>query len=169
VTAAKRYFVGPDNGLFSYLLDAEEDFKVNHITAPQYFRQPVSNTFHGRDVFAPVAAELSRGLSPDLLGQGIVDAVRLRSIARESSKKGRIIHIDRFGNCVTNIEPDAVKGVKELRLNGKKIRSFHASYAEANKGPFAIQGSAGFLEISVKNGSAAKVLKARRGDEVTLV
>jgi S-adenosylmethionine hydrolase len=173
VNAGERFFVGPDNGLFSYILEKEETSKVVHVTAEQYFRQPLSNTFHGRDVFAPVAAELSRGTSADSFGPKIDDAVRLPSLKPELTKngkvKGRIIHIDHFGNCVTNIDRTVFADGFQLLVNGNKIKSIQASYSEAKKkGLFAIWGSAGFLEISLRNGSAAKALKARRGDEVTL-
>jgi S-adenosylmethionine hydrolase len=171
VQAGGRFFVGPDNGLFSYILNEEADASVFHLTATKYFREPLSNTFHGRDIFAPVAAELSKALSPDSFGPAIEDAVRFPSLRAELTKngkvKGRIIHIDRFGNCVTNIDRTVFAGHSALLVNGKKIKSFHDSYSEAKKGLFAIWGSAGLLEISVRNGSAAKELKATRGDEVT--
>ena len=171
IAAAGQFFVGPDNGVFSYILDNEEDASVFQITASQYFRQPLSNTFHGRDVFAPVGAHLSKGTSPGSFGPMIEDAVRLRPVKAEATNpgkvKGRLLHIDRFGNCVTNIDQSGLNEGARLLVNKKKITSFHTSYAEAKRGLFAIGGSAGFLEISVRNGSAAKVLKAKRGDEVT--
>jgi len=149
---------------------------VFHAVEEKYFRQPVSTTFHGRDVFGPIAAELSNGVAPDSFGPEIKDAVRLPSLKPEVLKKGkvkgRIIHIDRFGNCVTNIDRGVeVNQTTTLRVNGKTIESFREFYGEGKKRSklFAIWGSAGFLEISAQYRSAAKMLKAKRGDAVVVV
>lgn len=176
--AAGQFFIGPDNGVFSYLLETEPQHKVFHITADKYFRQPLSSTFHGRDVFAPVAAALSTGAPLESFGPEIHDEVRLVSLKPEilsnENVKGRIIHVDRFGNCVTSIDRgvlrDAVWERATLTLKGKKIRTFREFYGagKLDHEPFAIWGSAGFLEIAVQNRSASKVLKAKRGDKVTL-
>jgi len=177
--AGGQFFVGPDNGIFSYVFDNEPNFKVLHITSSKYFRQPLSNTFHGRDVFAPVAASLSNGLSPESFGSEISDAVRLPRLGpefkRDGRVKGRIIHVDRFGNCVTNIDPTLLSNEHTKRaslvVKGKRIKSFREFYGEdkANKELFAICGSAGFLEISARNRSAAKMLNAKLGDVVDLI
>jgi S-adenosylmethionine hydrolase len=173
ISAGEQYFVGPDNGLFSYVLDKEENAVVWHITANAYLREPLSNTFHGRDVFAPVAAELSKGMSVTSVGPRIEDPVRLRplkaAVGKDGNVTGRIIHIDRFGNCVTNIDQDWVGAAAELLVHGKRITSFQHSYADGKTELFGICGSAGFIEISARNGSAAKTLKARCLDEVTLI
>lgn len=153
-----QFFVGPDNGIFSYI-SAHRTF---HVTAEKYFRPNPSSTFHGRDVFAPVAAALSTGVAPEQFGPEINDEVRLPSL--ESPL--RIIHIDRFGNCVTNISREKFSG-KSLSINGHTITAFRNFYGEAPAGEvFAIWGSAGFLEISVNGGSAARVLGAKRGDKI---
>ena len=161
--------------MFSYVLDCEVNCQVFHVVEEKYFRQPVSTTFHGRDVFGPVAAELSNGISPGSFGPQIKDAVRLPSLKPEVLKKGkvkgRIIHIDRFGNCVTNIDRGVeVDQTSTVRVNGKTIESVREFYGEGKKRSklFAIWGSAGFLEISAKNRSAAKMLKAKRGDVVVV-
>jgi len=177
VHAGDQIFVGPDNGVFSYVLDNEPDHRVFHITAEKYFQQPLSNTFHGRDVFAPIAAAISLGISLDSMGPEIFDPVRLQSlrpVIKNKKVKGRIIHIDRFGNCVTNIaKSETVYGFTNagLRVNGTRIESVRAYYGEGKPGKalFAIWGSAGFLEISAQNRSAATILKAKRGDEVHLL
>jgi S-adenosylmethionine hydrolase len=176
------YFIGPDNGIFSYACDRSDKtaLEVFHLDNPRYFRQPVSKTFHGRDVFAPVAAALSNGVNPDELGTRITDYIRLPSITPQVSRNGeisaRIIHIDRFGNCVTNLTPAELTaemiaaGVK-LRINGSTVKSFKDFFTERpgkRDQPFGIWGSAGFLEIAVANKSAAKLLKAKRGDAVTV-
>ncbi len=162
VSANEQFFVGPDNGIFSYVCDRESSHRTFHITADKYFRPSPSSTFHGRDIFAPVAAALSKGVKPEELGPEIEDEVRLESI----DKVPRIIHIDRFGNCITNITRDQFKG-SSLSIKGKTIRDFRKFYGEeSGSKPFAIWGSAGFLEISVNGGSAAKELRVKRGDKV---
>lgn len=179
---SEQYFIGPDNGVFSYVLEKHEKSGVTaelfHLTNKKYFRHPVSATFHGRDVFAPVAAALSLGVQPAELGTEIVDSVRLASLQPTAADDGnltaRIIHIDRFGNCITNLTQDNLTapmitaGVM-LRINGKSVRSFRNYFAEetgSREKLFAIWGSAGFLEIAATNESAAKLLGAKRGDAV---
>lgn len=164
VTAGKHFFVGPDNGIFTHIYDRNPSHKTFHITNETYFRQPVSNTFHGRDVFAPVAAALSTGLNASSLGPPISDPIRFFK-----SEQPQIIHIDRFGNLITNITRERFKDGMKLSINGKVISAFRNFFGEnvgAANEPFAIWGSAGFLEIAVNGGSAAEILGAKRGDEV---
>ncbi|HEU4834467.1 MAG TPA: SAM-dependent chlorinase/fluorinase [Pyrinomonadaceae bacterium] len=161
VSANEQFFVGPDNGLFTYIYDREPSHRTFHVTSERFFRPSVSTTFHGRDIFAPVAAALSKGVAVEEFGVEINDGVRLPSLETPL----RIIHIDRFGNCVTNI----TQVVKGLVVNGRTISEFREFYGEGDdESLFAIMGSAGFLEISVNGGSAAQVLGAKRGDEVSL-
>lgn len=160
LSANEQFFVGPDNGLFTYIYDREPSHRIVHVTSDRYFRPAVSTTFHGRDIFAPVAAALSNGVALEEFGAEIDDAVRLPSLEAPL----RIIHIDRFGNCVTNI----TRAEKSLVVNGQTISEFRRFYGEGDdESLFAIWGSAGFLEISVNGGSAAEILHARRGDEVS--
>jgi S-adenosylmethionine hydrolase len=177
VEAGSYYFVGPDNGLFSYVYDKEPAHQVFAVTAEKYFRHPVSPSFHGRDVFAPVAAELSKGTKPEQFGPRITDEVRLAPLSpvkREVGKlEGRIIHIDRFGNCITNFTRADLPASTQPRLsvNGEVIRNVRKFFADTSGSKdelFAICGSAGFLELSIKGGSAASKLHARRGDAVIL-
>ena len=177
VKAGSHYFVGPDNGLFSYVLDHEPPHKIFHVTESKYFRQPPSPTFHGRDVFAPVAAALSNGVKPHHLGPRIEDAVRLAPLSpvkRPDGKlEGRIIHIDRFGNCITNFTRADRHDSQEPALLVKRrvITTFRQFFAEEQSSPdelFAIWGSAGFLELAINGGSAATLLRAERGDVVVL-
>ena len=177
VVADKHFFIGPDNGIFSYVVDNEPHHAVFHITAEKYFRKPQSSTFHGRDVFAPVAASLSTGVSIHAFGPSITDEIRLKPLKPGTDRDGRIaariIHVDHFGNLVTNIDRSCLNGKNpvSLILNGKKIERFHEFYGEAgdDRKPFAIWGSAGFLEISSRNRSASKLLGAKRGDPVLLM
>ncbi len=181
IKLGEQFFVGPDNGIFSYVCERSENLGVTpelfHLNNTKYFRHPVSTTFHGRDVFAPVAAALSMGVKPAQLGTSISNIVRLQPLRPTTSRDGsllaRVIHIDRFGNCVTNITrndltEEMIAAGATLRLKGKSVKSFRNYFAEAGgrEKVFALWGSAGFLEIAAANASAAKLLNARRGDAV---
>ena len=167
VSANEQFFVGPDNGLFTYIYDREPAHKTFHVTAEKYFRPSPSSTFHGRDLFAPIAAALSNGVKPEQLGSPMDDEVRL---PQSLESPLRIIHIDRFGNCVTNIRREAFEGkIESLTVNRTTIDNFRTFYGEdSTVTPFAIWGSAGFLEIAVNGGSAALTLGAKRGETVIL-
>jgi len=165
VSANEQFFVGPDNGIFTYIYDREPSHKTFHVTSDRYFRPSPSSTFHGRDIFAPVAAALSTGIAPEEFGPEINDAVRLPSLDTPL----RIIHIDRFGNCITNITRELLPSDTSVVINGQTITEFRQFYGEGDKESlFAIWGSAGFLEISMNGGSAAKLLSAKRDDLVLL-
>jgi S-adenosylmethionine hydrolase len=180
VQARQQYFIGPDNGIFSYICEQSKP-RIFHLTNTKYFRHPISPTFNGRDVFAPVAGALSTGVKPPAFGSEIHEYVRLQSLKAETKHNGeihgRIIHIDRFGNCVTNITkneltPEMIDGGAKLRVKGELIESFRNYFAEDTKGRskiFAVWGSAGFLEIAAAGKSATKILKARRGDSVIVL
>ena len=175
-----QFFVGPDNGIFSYVCEGKTQARVFEVTNKEYFRAPVSSTFHGRDVFAPVAAGLSNGIDPTEFGKQITNPAQLAPLSPEKTKNGtvnaKIIHIDRFGNCITNLTPReltekmAADGAY-LQANGTKIKSFRKYFSEQGgrgKEVFGIWGSAGFLELAAKDKSAAKILKAKRGQPVIL-
>jgi S-adenosylmethionine hydrolase len=178
VTAGGQFFIGPDNGLFGYIYEREQDARVIHLTNEKYFRQPVSHTFHGRDIFAPVAGTLSLGTGPDELGDEVKDYVRLAPLAPSRLANGEmwaaIIHIDRFGNCVTNLTREdltreMIADGARLKINGQTVHSFRDFFAEEAGGPqtlFAVWGSAGFLEIVAWRASAAAALNARRGQSI---
>ena len=179
VQTEKQFFVGPDNGIFSYIYDREQEFKVFALTNEKYFLTPVSATFHGRDIFAPVAAALAKGLDPETLGKRIDDPVRLPPLSPRVTKSGlsaRIINIDRFGNCITNISqqdlgPEATEAGAVLLVKGRRVSSFRNFFSEATSDKsqvFCIWGSAGFLEIVATNRSAAKLLKAKVGTAVVV-
>jgi S-adenosyl-L-methionine hydrolase (adenosine-forming) len=177
VECADQLFVGPDNGLFSWICERESDWSATQVTTRKFFRKPVSNTFHGRDIFAPVAAALSAGHSPHEFGGSLTDIVQLSSLEptfNENTIEGRIIHIDRFGNCVTNftrqtLESRGPAASWRLLLNDGRIDSLRDFFSEAKTDEaFAIVGSAGFIEICVRNDSAAKLLNVQRGQRVEL-
>jgi len=176
-SAGGQRFVGPDNGVFSHVLDREPGARIWHLDDDRHFRHPVSRTFHGRDVFAPVAAALAAGAAPESLGSEIPDPVRLPPIAArrdpDGSVHGAVLHVDRFGNCVTTLAPGDLPagagGALRLAVGGHEVRALRGHYAGAPPGePFAIAGSAGFLEVSVDGASAAERLGVRRGDPVVL-
>lgn len=179
VRGGGQFFVGPDNGIFGYIYERETEARVFHLNRPEFFRSPVSATFHGRDVFAAVAGALSNSVKPDELGQEIKDYVRLPMLAprgstADDSLDATIIHIDRFGNCITNLTRDLlteemIESGAQLFVGASVIKTFRRFYAEASDAPnepFVIWGSAGLLEIVALNSSAAHKLGARRGDPV---
>jgi S-adenosyl-L-methionine hydrolase (adenosine-forming) len=173
-------FVGPDNGVFGYVYERLKSFRVFHVTNDKYFRREVSATFHGRDIFAPVAGALSRGVEPEELGQEVTDFVRLPFAAPERQEGGTlvgtIIHVDRFGNCITNISPrdfdaEQTGRASHLLVGGKEVRAFRrffADEADAPGEPFAVWGSAGLLEIAVFRDSASRALGVGRGARVEI-
>jgi S-adenosylmethionine hydrolase len=173
-TAGDHYFVAPDNGILTWVMD-QPDFAAHEITADHYFRKPVSDTFHGRDVFAPVAGWISRGTSLEQLGPRLADPVRLKvpmvKKVREGLIQGAILAVDQFGNLITNLKPEDVPASSKIILSGQReITSFRQSYGEGAAGePFVIQGSAGYLEISLKNGSAAFTLDLKPGAPIAVV
>jgi len=179
IECAGQFFVGPDNGLFSWICEREEDWTAFHLTKRQFFRQLVSHTFHGRDIFAPVAAHLSNGTALSEFGELLRGIVKLDSLApktiNENTIEGRIIHIDRFGNCVTNFSAEHLssRGTAtswKMVINDREIDSLRHSFAEARMNEiFCVVGSAGFLEISARNASAAELLGVRRGQTVQLI
>jgi S-adenosyl-L-methionine hydrolase (adenosine-forming) len=178
VECAGQLLIGPDNGLFSWICEREKDWTATQITNHKFFRKPISNTFHGRDIFAPVAAALSAGHQPREFGPELTDLVKLPSLEStmpdENTVEGRIIHIDRFGNCVTNftrqtLESRGASTSWRMTLNDREINSSRKFFAESEPDEvFAIVGSAGFIEVCVRNGSAAKFLNVKRGQSVQL-
>ena len=171
VETDRYYFVGPDNGLFSFVLS--ETAAVHVIENRRYFRPLVSSTFHGRDIFAPVAAHLSKGVEFQEFGPRIDDAIVLAdSEPRQIDEKtieGRVIHIDRFGNLVTNIPDSIAERFSKIEIAGTSITELRRTYADSRSDQaFAVVGSAGLIEISVNRGSAAIVLSASMGTKVIL-
>lgn len=176
---AGQFFVGPDNGVFSWVCERAGEFRAVHLTTEKFFRYPVSQTFHGRDIFAPVAAALSNGVDLAEFGPEIDDLIRLESLQPRTLDDGvteaRIIHIDRFGNCITNLTRDDFgpgqpgPGTK-LLVNDHDVSSFREFFADGAVGElFCLFGSAGFLEIAARNSSAAKILGAQCGQPVIAV
>ena len=190
----KAFFVAPDNGVLSYVIKhtwlkrkplADEinlpaaklkrlppEFQAISLTNPKFWRHPISSTFHGRDVFAPVAAYLSLGMSLEKLGRAItsllVFPIPPPQVGSNRELIGHILHIDRFGNLITNISKEFLPSHKlYVEIGGQRIEGLSTSYAEGDN-LLAILGSSGYLEVAMKWGSAASLLGAKTGDEVRI-
>jgi S-adenosylmethionine hydrolase len=180
-TAGGSFFVAPDNGILSYVQKGSEDFHAYEVTAEHYFRKPVSRTFHGRDIFAPVAAWVSRDIPLQQLGSELENPVQLAIPAPARVKEGliqaAILATDHFGNLITNLTPghlpefDPSKPLPFRVLAGKKeITSCYNTYAEGQPGElFLIEGSTGFVEISMRGASAAASLGLKSGNPIGIV
>jgi len=177
VSGEKQFFVAPDNGVLSMVYE-REPCTVRHITAEHYFLNPISPTFHGRDIFAPTAGWLSKTLATEAFGEVVTDFVRFTLPKAKSdgqAVKGVVLRVDIFGNLMTNLTAEDIPigaldgGAVKISVNGKPVTKFAQTFAGGNPGePIAVLGSAGFVEIAVNRGSAARTLGANRGAEVTL-
>ncbi len=177
VESGGHYFVGPDNGLFGLICARDRKAKARHLTAAKYFCQERSQTFHGRDVFAPVAAHLALGVRPALFGPAISDLARtaLEAPTRTSTRTwvGAVLKVDRFGNLVTNFHlsefPDLPRRQISMIAGIQPVDYLVRSYAEAPPDEaVAIIGSSGYLEVVVNQGSAAKLLGCGVGAPIEL-
>ena len=175
------FFVCPDNGVLSYLLHSVENEGAHAINAVAiqnraYCLPEVSNTFHGRDIFAPVAAHLSLGVSLEDIGPPVQTLIQLPIQVPERSDNtltGHIVKIDRFGNAITTISETAIAGLEgasyEIRIGSTRLNRLNSAYADSDVGkPLAIIGSYGLLEIAVNGGSAEKQLGLKRGEAVII-
>jgi len=175
------HFVAPDNGVLSMVYAQEERIHVRHVTSEHYFRQPVSNTFHGRDVFAPVAAYLAKQVDSHKFGDEVEDYLRFAAPRPKAAGENRIravvLKVDRFGNLITNVRPEDVPSLFAAKaaafkivVGGKEITAIHSNYAEGRPGEvFGILGSMGYLEIAANRGSAAQFTGAGKGGEVSIL
>jgi S-adenosyl-L-methionine hydrolase (adenosine-forming) len=177
----KYHFVAPDNGVLSLIYAKEGRMHVRHITAEHYFLQPVSNTFHARDIFSPVAAYLAKEVDSLKFGEEIEDYVRFSSPKPKAVEANRlravVLKVDRFGNLITNITPQDVpvlfgSAAKKFKIviGNKEITEIRNAYAEGGPGEvIAILGSTGFLEIAANRGAAAQLTGAGKGAEVSII
>jgi S-adenosylmethionine hydrolase len=165
----RHIFVAPDNGLLSFARPAE----IRILDREELFLRPVSSTFHGRDVFAPVAARLAAGLPFREVGSRVRSMRRLtlpRPVRKGGALVGHVVWIDRFGNAVTDIEGSAVRRGSRVRLKGATIAGLSRTYGDHKRGTLiALIGSSDHLEISLVNGSAAGALGAKVGDAVEVL
>jgi S-adenosylmethionine hydrolase len=172
VSAGGQYFIAPDNGVLSLVFDRETDVRVWHITNEKYFVQPVSRTFHGRDIFAPSAAWLARNGQPESFGPEATDYERLALQKPEitaSTIRGVILRADHFGNLLTNLRPEDAPQFANgahflLRTGSAAITRLVATFGEATQGePCLLVGSSGYFEIVANRTSAAAVTGAAAG------
>lgn len=167
--SARHQFLAPDNGLLGALEGEDALREVRHVSNAGLFADAPSATFHGRDIFAPLAARLSGSLLPAMLGPQVDDWRRLDLPAPQpegDGLTGEILTIDRFGNAITNIRAEQARG-KAVAFGRLKLGSALRTYAEAADGAsLALVGSSGYLELSVRNGDFAARAKARKGDPV---
>lgn len=177
-TADNQYFVAPDNGVLSLVYDRDPNAVVRHANAEHYFLQPVSKTFHGRDVFAPIAAWLSKGWQTAAMGEEIQDYKKFaipKPKASDGVVKGIVMRVDNFGNLVTNfraedLPQDALSNGKINLQVGTQIISRMVEtfgHGQANE-PVAYVGSSGYVEIAVNKGNASRSLSIGRGKPVVL-
>jgi S-adenosyl-L-methionine hydrolase (adenosine-forming) len=177
IAGREHYFVGPDNGTFTRVLESDPDALVVEIREPRFLLPNISDTFHGRDIFAPVAAYLARGVAPEEIGPPVYDPHRLQVPVPNiwgDQIRGEVIHIDSFGNIISNIsgqqfaEAVGTRGFRIL-INGKVIDRIHRSYDAQEKGrTLALFGSSGLLEIAVAEGRAERRIGAGKGDTVLI-
>ena len=174
---AGQYFIAPDNGVLSIVLAREAPARVRHITAEKYFLHPVSRTFHGRDVFSPVAAYLASGVTPAKFGKHIDDYLRASydqpTHTGEHTWTGTILKADHFGNLSTNFHIDRFPAIRthafSLNAGLRAITRLALTFSECAPGDlFAIVGSSGYLEVAARQGSAAKTLGCGAGSPVEL-
>ncbi|MGA8269273.1 MAG: SAM-dependent chlorinase/fluorinase [Candidatus Acidiferrales bacterium] len=179
VSAGTQFYIAPDNGVLSLVYEREkESVTVRHITAEHYFLRPISNTFHGRDIFAPVGGALSKTWQTASFGDAIEDFTRLtlpKPKVTGNVVKGIVLRVDAFGNLVTNLTPEDVpslspgNGKVKVIVGNKEVAKVAKTFADGAPGePIALIGSSGFLEFAVNKGDAAKALSANRGAEVTV-
>jgi S-adenosylmethionine hydrolase len=171
VRTDRHFFVAPDNGLLSFL-GRGEIVDARRLTDTRYFLKPVSATFHGRDIFAPVAARLAAGADVRDMGPAVKDIVRIDvpgPVRKGKTVKGRVVWIDRFGNLVTDIPREWVKGKVEVVVRGQVISGLCRTYGDRPKGSLvALIGSGDRLEVSLVQGSAAGALGCSIGDPILL-
>ena len=180
VQAGPHIFVGPDNGIFTAVLRCKPCPRIVELTNPSYQTNPVSATFHGRDVFAPAAAHLANGIAIEQLGESIELLVTLdipTPIVTALGLELRVLHTDRFGNLITNLTRPAFESWKtptchhtvSIVVAGQTIEDIRRTFSDVESGqPLAYFGSTGRLEVGVRNGNAAQYLGAGPGDVVLL-
>jgi len=177
----KYFFIAPDNGVLSYPLNREKVKLIVEITKSKYFLKKISSTFHGRDIFSPVAAWLSRGTEPKNFGSVVKDYHKtpFPSLKRsgKSQWQAEVLHIDKFGNIISNIDRsqwrlfqvESSASSFSLTIGKHKIDSLVENYYQGKKQKlFTLFGSSNFLEISSYCRSAAKIVKTKRGDKIKI-
>lgn len=183
VSMGGHYFLAPDNGVLGLILSTGIVDFITTVENEEYFLNPVSRTFHGRDIFAPVAAHLSKGLAIDRLGieiqkeQTLCVDLPMPYKAQSGELVGEVIHVDRFGNLITNIDHLFIRKTfdivnnrdLEIVIGGHQISGLSACYQDTEpQSLLAITGSMGFLEISINCGNASEFCGAARGSIISI-
>ncbi|MCM8781374.1 MAG: SAM-dependent chlorinase/fluorinase [Candidatus Omnitrophica bacterium] len=172
------FFIGPDNGVFWFALKDETILKIIEITNERYFLKPVSDTFEGRDIFAPVAAYVSKGECVEKFGKITDSLMPLEFPELKKNNRyliGEIIHIDNFGNLISNIDKNTFDNFTKDRrfkivIEGVVINKISQGYFEGSSlRPLALFDSFGYLEVAIKNGSAQKLLKVEKGAKLKVI
>jgi S-adenosylmethionine hydrolase len=173
VQTKEGLFVGPDNGLLMLAAQTQGIEHIYELTNKNYMLQNISNTFHGRDIFAPVAAHLDKGVAPSKFGQEITDAnaPNFTSVDRKNNVLiGETLHVDGFGNIITNINQKELSQAKTVKVNLHHVSlqlALAKTYAQAKpQEPIALIGSHGFLEIALNQASFAEKYRVRAGDRI---
>jgi S-adenosylmethionine hydrolase len=166
-----HFFVAPDNGVLSYVLHRDPTASVYEISNDSLFEGPISRTFHGRDIFAPTAAHLARGTPLESVGHRIIDFINKplpRARPRgENRLLARVLRIDKFGNIITDLRRQDLHDDFVIRVAGLDVTRLCDTFAEAEPGEFfAIEGSTGYIEIALNQGSAAERLNIAMSTEI---
>jgi S-adenosylmethionine hydrolase len=170
-------FVGPDNGCFTLVLKHEQDVQAYELAEPRFRLPRVSQTFHGRDIFAPAAAHLSLHIAPEEMGPAVDSANLTRLVIPaplldEENLLGEVIRIDSFGNLITNISRDDLKAFAsdsliEIKIRGERMKGLKQSYEEGKEGEIiCLWGSTGLLEICLKERNLNRERGWGRGEQV---
>jgi S-adenosylmethionine hydrolase len=179
VSATNQYFIAPDNGVLSVIYEREkESLVVRHANVEHYYLQPVSKTFHGRDIFAPVASWLTKGWQTPSMGDEITDYKKFaipRPKEADGALKGVVLRTDAFGNLITNFRSEdlpesalASGGIK-FQVGNQSVTRLVETFAQGNNGEaIAYLGSSGYIEIGINKGNASRTLSLGRGTPVTL-
>jgi S-adenosylmethionine hydrolase len=176
VETRKNFFVGPDNGLLILAAEKQQIVRIHEITNLRYMLPKISKTFHGRDIFAPIAAHIMNGIRIESLGPEISEVVKpdfAQPMQKGEVILGEVLHVDSFGNIITNIGKELIskiglKSLAKIELPSCDLKlKFSKAYGEALPSePLALIGSHGFFEISVNQGNAARRYEINSGDKI---
>jgi S-adenosylmethionine hydrolase len=178
VSAGNQYFVAPDNGVLSMIYEREHDVVARHANVEHYYLRPLSKTFHGRDIFAPVAAWLAKGAQIGSMGEEITDYKKFampKPKAANGHVKGVVMRVDAFGNLLTNFRAEDLPtgalagGTIKFQVGTHSVTRIVDTFALGKKSePVAFVGSSGYVEIGVNKGNASQALAIGRGAAVVL-
>ncbi|RZN64831.1 MAG: hypothetical protein EF806_01925 [Candidatus Methanoliparum thermophilum] len=165
-----KILIGPDNGILSLAIAEMDSYKVYQAFNKKYFLKDVSRSFHGRDIFAPIAAHISKGVSIDEIGKTCSKFEKLDIFLKINSREiiGEVLYIDDFGDIITSIPNNLINDIKTVEFNDRKI-NIYDTYSDVKKGDLLVlKGSHGRVELAMNAGNAAKFLGIDIEDKVTL-